>query len=578
MKSLLVAPGFAALLIACGPASPQPVGPPAASGPGSQASAVASSVAPPTAPADPFALDGTVREEWLPLLSGPAPSFGAVTLPQTPKNVPPPPPAACDGFVNHATRSKTACSDKTVALGLLDAAMAVADPTARDAKLAVLEPCTAFDPGVIRSLRAELAPAECGDALAEPIVSKTLSAKDPPIPGAIMHTLVGQALAARLLRSVGTPPKLEPPFTKDRVEAFTKGPLKAWFTDEANAVEELSKMGAGLSYYGKGIAAVAAGTADLRLVEVVRGAPIPDEFKADPTVLNEYFSTLDQALEPRKLRGRDAALVGLKELAHAGIVRDARTVAARRLLSELFGGRRVDALDVLAIAPIPAPKAGDSDVAKATGINGRLAASLPIFYVGLLLDPASAKEPSVLASLATRGVPVPFRVALKDAQIDDASRVSYAHARLRMGFEYWRAADFDATASLLVKVGKDKLSPDDRLELAVALALRNGPDDVAALMQREGVMAPDFGRVAALDVVAADESAGADRGRAAFDAAVITQLTLPLSGDPSVWTALAKRYATAVTLLVDEHAREEAMKRQHGAEAVAKTLTQRGTG
>jgi hypothetical protein len=577
MKSILAVPALAALLTACGPASPQPLTPGTASTPIAQASTAPSSKPLPVVTLDPFALDGTVREEWLPLLSGPAPTFGAVTLPATPKNVPPPPPASCDAFVRHPTQSKEACADKSVALALLDAAMALDDPKGRDAKLALLETCTAFDAGVVRSLRAELAPPECGDALAEPLLSKTPAAKDPVIPGAILHTLVGQALAARLMRSVGAPPKLDPPFTKDRVESFTKGPLKTWFTDQANAVEELSKMGAGLSYYGKGIAAVAAGTADLRLVEVVRGAPIPDEFKADPTVLNEYFSTLDQALDPRKLRGRDAALVGLKELAHAGIARDARTTAARGLLSELFGGRRVDALDALSLAPIPQPK-GDAGAAKGGSFNARLAATLPIFYVGVLLDPNSVKEPGVLAALADRGVPVPFRVALKDAAIDDASRISYAHARLRMGFEYWRAADFDAAASLFVKVGKDKLSPDDRLALALALALRNGPDDVAALMQREGVMAPDFGRVGALDVVAADEGAGADRGRAAFDAAVITQLTLPFSGDPSQWTALAKRYAAAVALLVDEKEREEALKRQHGAEAVAKTLTQRPNG
>ncbi len=85
-------------------------------------------------------------------------------------------------------------------------------------------------------------------------------------------------------------------------------------------------------------------------------------------------------------------------------------------------------------------------------------------------------------------------------------------------------------------------------------------------------MSHDFGRVTALDAVAADESAGVNRGRAAFDAGVISALTQAIAGDAAGWQAVAKRFATAVTLLDNDHDRIEAQKRQRGAEEIAKTM------
>ena len=148
MKERLLA--VSALLVstsACGPSAPaeHPTTVLSASNAPPAASSSAAANAP---PADPWAVDGLVREEWLPLLSGPAPTYAAVTLPATPKNVPPPPPAACNAYVNRPTTSKAACKDKTAALSLVDEAMAALDATARDTKLAALESCAAFDPGV----------------------------------------------------------------------------------------------------------------------------------------------------------------------------------------------------------------------------------------------------------------------------------------------------------------------------------------------------------------------------------------------------------------------------------------------
>ena len=536
MFSMPTALSVALVAVGCGgaahPVSTTPAGANAAPGP--------SSVSVSAAPNDPFAVDGLVREEWLPLLKGPEPAFNEVAFPDTPKNVPPPPPASCDAFVKRPTKSKALCTDKPKALALLDTAMN-GDASSRDRKLAELESCTAFAPGVVRALRIELAPPECGDAMAEPFLKK----KPEGTPGAIHHTLVGLALAARLGRTVASPPKLEAPYSKQRVTEFVKGPMMTWFTSQAKAVEDLARMGSQLSYYGKGVVALAAGTADLRLVDALREVPIPDEFKTDPDLANAYYASLDEALEPRKLRGRDGALVGLKEMALAGIISDARTDAARGLLAKLYGGRKVDALDAVALPKAPAST-------PATPVE-RLAATLPTFYAGLLLDPEVATQPSVLRAFLARGVPVTHRALLKekDGTLTDEARSAYARARLLLGIRYWRAEDFDAAAVQLSKIPRAKLAPEDKLLFAIALGLRNGPDDVAALMQKEGFLSVGFGRTAALDVVGGDSQASSTQGLGAYDAAVITQIALPRGSEPSAWAALAKRYDDAAPLLDD---------------------------
>jgi hypothetical protein len=219
---------------------------------------------------DPFAIEGSLREEPLPLLKGPQPAFAEVALADPPEGVPPP-PATCEVLAKHATTTKEPCADLAAAKIRLDAALAVADPTQRDKALAQAETCSALPPGLVRSLRTELAPVECGDALVRPF----FASKPEKVPGAIHHALVGQAIAGRLRRSVTPPPKLDPPHTKERVGDFHKGPIKTWLEAQAKAVQTLAGQGAQLGSYGKGVVAVESGMADLRLVEAVRAVPVP---------------------------------------------------------------------------------------------------------------------------------------------------------------------------------------------------------------------------------------------------------------------------------------------------------------
>lgn len=523
---------------------------------------------PDVASKDPFAVEGLAREEWLPLLSGPrnaaslAPpgvEFADAALPPPPKGVPAA-PKSCSAWEKRAAKKPaSACTTTSEALPLLDAALGLASPEERDASLASLESCTGFEPGLVRSLRVELAPMECGDVLAAPALAPRAGLR-----GSLQHVLVGQAIAARLHRAVASPPRIDAPFTKERVQAFVKGPVATWMKEQSIAVEELAKSGAKLSYYGRALVALASGTADLRLVDAVRGVPIPDEFRKDPELANAYYAALDENLEPRKQRGRDGALIGLRELAHAGAIDDPRATAARALLVKLYGGRRVDALDALLLPSLAPP----SDAS----LEARLAQRLPTFHAGLVLAPELAERPEVLRAFARRGVPVAHRAYLKDATLGDEARALYARARLELGRRYWRAVDFDVAARLYAGMKRDALSHDDRMLFALSLALRGGPDDVAALMVKNDAFGPDFGRIAALDVVADDEKAGASRGLAAFDAAVLRQLAAPRGADPKVWSELGERYRKASALLAELGARNEAEERARAADATAAAL------
>lgn len=560
-RSLLPALLLTTLALGCGPAEPQVTAPTAGT---PTASASATVEAPPVETGDPFAVEGLLREEQLPLLKDSQPAVADVALGAPPKGVPAA-PASCDAYVKRKAASKVACADKAASLAALDAALDAAEPTKegvdpRDEALVAVEACAALPPGFVRALRIELAPPECGDGMAEPLL------KSPPkgMPGALQHALIGQSIAARLHRTVGAPPPLKPPFNKQRVLDYTQKTLFPWFNEQAVAVQELAKRSQELSSYGKGVVALAAGWADLRMVEVLREAPIPDEFKKDPDLGNAYYASLDERLEPRKTRGRDGALVGLREMAAAGVIVDLRTQRTRAILAKMYGGRKVDALDALALTALP------SGAVKS--VEEKLGGKLPTFYSGLLFDPSLAENPAVLAAVSRRGLPLSFRSALKeaDARLTPELRSIHARARLALAAQYWRAVDVDAAISAFAKIPKDKLTSADKLAFALALGLRSGPEDVAAMMLKNDPFSPKFAFVGALDAVAKETAD--ERGFAAYDAAVLRQIAAPRDADAKYWGALEQRYREAAKLLTDPRLKAESEARAHAAQATQKVL------
>jgi hypothetical protein len=331
------------------------------------------------------------------------------------------------------------------------------------------------------------------------------------------------------------------------------------------AIEKLSADAARLTGYGRGLAAIAAGNADLRFVEMVRAVPLPDEMKADKAVSDAYYGELDQALEPRKVRGRDAALVGLRAFAELGALTDPRVLRARRLLDQLWAGSRIDALDRLLLPPLEALDTSKPVLA--------LAARLPPFYAGVLLPEVDATEPKLLRALLERGVPARARSNIALVTLSTNVRVLFARAAIESGRRFFRASDFKAARAVL---GTQKTNDTGAMLGALALALENGPVDATELMLK-GPFVRGTGDVRGLDVEA--QRRGRFAGYAAFDAAAVLELA-PKPDDPAFWDEVAVRFTKAEKLLsgspLPDAATHAASAREHAAAARATAAAVRG--
>ncbi|MEO6603155.1 MAG: hypothetical protein ABIQ16_24935 [Polyangiaceae bacterium] len=461
----------------------------------------------------------------------------------------PPADASCQQLVEPPG---SGCSKPGSDLDALAQAVSRKEPRERDRLLGCLESSAAFPPGVLRALRAELAP-ECADVLALPL----LEPRRADLSRNIEDALIALAAGGRLRRLVQKAPELSPPFDRARFMDFFQSTLKPWIVTQAAAIHDLAAVGPRLSPYAKGVVAVEAGLADMRFVSVVRQVPLPKEMSDDAEVRDAYYAALDEALEPRKARGRDAALVGLRELSNEGIVFDPRVQRARVLLSEVYSGRRIDALDKLLLPELSPATLDTSERA--------LAARLPSFYAGVLL----ANRPldsALLRALMERGLPHAFAPLLAPDKLDEASRALLARAWFDRGRVYFRADDF-ATSAKLSAV--DKPTPEQALYHALASSLQNGPRDGSDLLLRGPQLPTGTAQVAELDLVASQKNAVAPL--AAFDAAYLLGL-VPPPNDAKFWDALAKRFEGAARQLTDPAQKKNAHEASAAAKDTAKAL------
>lgn len=459
----------------------------------------------------------------------PAPAPAASAQPEKKAVVPaavPPPPESCAAYTAHAL---SGCAPATPLGDSLAKALAQSVAERRDAALACLEAAPELPPGTVRALRAELAPVVCGDALVAPL----LEAPPQGLPREIESAMLGLVVSARLARLLSEPPAPTPPVTRDGFRSFFAETLTPWVLSQAAAIERLSLDGSRLTGYGRGIAAIAAGNADLRFVEMVREVPLPDEMKADKDVRDAYYGALDAALEPRKVRGRDAALVGLRAFAEIGAFHDPRVTRARELLAKLWSGSRVDALDRLLVPDAPALDTSAPQLV--------VAALLPTFYAGYLLRELDPNEPKLLRAFMQQGLPPPMRDKLDKSELSEPVRLLYGRIKLESGRRFFRAADFQRARAILTGAK----SEEGRLIAALSQSLENGPADAAELMLK-GPFVKGTGDVSALDAEVARK--GRYAGFAAFDAAYVLQLA-PKPDDAAYWDELATRFAAAAKLL-----------------------------
>lgn len=541
------------LLVGCTPAAPPaaPVAPPPTTSAAPLPPPPPDTKAPPP---DPFALPADLKSEPLP---APAADEAPPALPAERKDVRGP-DKSCQAWLKRRPAKAPVCKERPAALAALDAALDDPDAVKRDASLAALESCEGLPPGMVRALRVDLAPTECADVLAGPVLGK------PPrgASNAVLQVLTGQVLAGRLARLGGDLPAMKPPYERQRILEHIKGPTARWLIAQTSAIEEISQSGAKLSSYARALVAIEAGMADMRLVDSARSVPTPKEWDAELRAV--YIGALEEVMEPRKKRGRDAALLGLGGMASLGVINDPRLDKVRGFLTRLYRGRRIDALDALLLPPL-APLAGKTPEQK-------LAARLPTFYATQLLDPAAMREADSLRAWLERGLPLTLRAALRDATLTGDQRRLVAQARMELGKRYWRRFDFD---EIIAAVGKDSARSDEAtLLMATALALRGGPENAADMMLRPPSTSVGSIDVAALDKVAASTSPLAPL--AAYNAAYILGISPPEGADEAHWRRVATRFREAAARLSDPahkaRAEQEAKQATEIADAV-KTKT-----
>src|SRR5690606_31320124 len=309
----------------------------------------------------------------------------------------------------------------------------------RDRALQELEACDAFQPGLIRELRADLASAVCADLLVLPVVGD--AAKIPAnVPHDLREALVGLGLAARLARLAGTPPAPPKARDKDTLDLYYKEQLFPWIEAQAGAIYTMASQGKELRGYGRGLVAIEAGNADMRFVEIARDAPIAKEIESYPEARDLYYATLDERLEPRKARGSAAALVGMREFAQLGIRASERIASARALLSRAYGGRRVNALDTLLLPNLPAEKATDAASA--------IASQVPTVYTSALVGTLPITAELTRAHMQM-GMPTGLRRAVEAGEGGALSQLYLARALFESGRTYFRAQDFQDANHIL---------------------------------------------------------------------------------------------------------------------------------
>lgn len=437
--------------------------------------------------------------------------------PAEPPALGPAPPASCSDF---AAAPSTACASGDF-VQRLASALAESGVT-RDQALACLEKAPEAPAGLMRALRAELQ-ANCADV----IVGSGSQA--PSVTREISETLLALSVGARLSRTVQKPPLPDSPFSKSEFHRHFKDVLTPWIAEQAHAVDALAQVGPRLTGYARAIVALEAGLADMRFVDVARAIQLPEEMRNDPEVRETYLVSLEQALEPRVLRGRDAALVGLGELSREGVLRDPRLSEARRLLSALYAGRRIDALDRLLLPALTPAELSTPDL--------QLAARLPAFYSRRLAGSTSIDDPKLLRAQLEQGVPPSLWLAPPATPTSpEFSRIAQ-RGLFQLGQTYFWAEPFAKAAALETR-GND----DSKLLTAVAQVLARGPRNAAALMLGPPTLPAELGNVTPIDALSREK--GPLAGLAEFNAAYLRGLSPP-ANDPAFWNEQVLRYRRA---------------------------------
>ncbi len=461
----------------------------------------------------------------------------------------------------------TSCQEP---LALLSDALSQEELPARDAALADLETCSRFAPGLIRALRADLGPVSCADVLTQPVFDSAVELQD-----AERDLLIALTYAAWLRRSSSLAPTAPSTPNKEKLAEYFQAELFPWVAAQASGIYKIATRAAKLKGYARGIVATEAGMADLRFVSIVRDVPLPEEIASFPEAVDVYYGNLEQVLDPRKNRGRDAALVGLMALGQQGVIQSERVDAARVLLSQLFGGRRINALDRL-MFPEPSVISGDNSSSLES-----LAAHLPTAYFDAILGSEVLSNKAKKLALS-QGASPGLQARMQAQLLNPHSALALGYTYLELGRTYYSAEYFQRAHQLMTvsqdiepsddAKTSDQLSPEEREVLsfqnALALALMAGPENALMLMAKGPRFADARANLIYLEAFAESKSSLA--GAAQFDVAYLLELVAP-PGAPEHWGDVAQGYEAAVGKL-DGQQRERAQEYARAAREIQAEL------
>ncbi len=512
--------------------------------------------------------------------AAPPPATPAAPAPEPTKPPPPPIPVAvpevsptpesCAAFTGSPEAKTDAkagvCADaKSVLAALATAALAErsGDRAGRDAALAPLSSCDRVPARLVETLRAELAPAACAEAIVAPAIEARGKEALPPHLAAA-RALVGASRLARMRPKKGDFDALARAEVDPAAADAGVASVVAW----KDALEKQETEALGLSKSAPAeIAAVVrfeAAAAWLAFAQELRGTPLPPDLKPlvakDPDLETRYFAKLDEVTMPILERARGLALAGLGMGLRDGVL--LKDLPSFRAIVEPFKSRpgfehrETRDLDLLA----PDPLAGSpSDATK-------IAAALPPWAVYAALEraaPAELLSPDVLVALAAhRGIPSALRVEAEKgaakpkgagkqaAKPDPAIASAVALSRLRVALAYGSRPDAEAVAGLAAK------TPADTLRVAVAKALLGTPADPKA----KPIAAKPGYALEHLDALA--KKPGALGHAAAYDAALLSlDAAQVFGGDPTdplqTTTDPRKAYEEAIARLDAVAARKD---------------------
>ncbi len=364
------------------------------------------------------------------------------------------------------------CADgKSVLATLATAARAEGshDRAGRDAALASLATCDRFPTLVGDTLRAELAPMVCAEAIVTPAL-EAHGKEALPHHQVDARALIGASRLARLRPKKGEFDLLARAEKDPAAMQASKKLLLMWKDALDKAEGDAIALSSGTRNAEiQAIVRFEIAGAWLALAKEIRATPLPDEIKEQakksPDLEVNYLAALDAASMPMIDRAKQIALAGLGFAVRDGIL--VKSLPSYQPVLEAFRSRvgfeirPTRALDL----QIPEPLTGKpSDAAV-------VASTLPPWLAFAALeraDPASLLGAPVLEAFAgNRGIPSELRREVeKEKNLDDARRGAIALSRTRVALDYESVPDATAVAGWAAPK-----RPLDQLRVGVAKAL-----------------------------------------------------------------------------------------------------------